>query len=106
MDTFKGQDNDVLKKVSNDNNCEIVIVPHNLTNKFQPLDLTVNKGAESSISEKYITWFSGEVAKQLRQGTKDKEQKTIITNGFTSAGIMEAIDNAQAITRVENPSKC
>ena len=42
MDTFKGQDNDVLKEFCSKNRCELVIVPHNLTNKFQPLDLSVN----------------------------------------------------------------
>ena len=35
MDTFKGQDNETLKELCVDNYCEIVIVPHNLTNKFQ-----------------------------------------------------------------------
>ena len=38
MDTFKGQDNDTLKELCAENNCEIVIVPYNLTNKFQPLE--------------------------------------------------------------------
>ena len=34
MDTFKGQDNNVLKELCEKNFCEVVIVPHNLTNKF------------------------------------------------------------------------
>ena len=33
-DTFKGQDNDKLKKLFAENNCDVVIVPHNLTIKF------------------------------------------------------------------------
>ena len=37
MDTFKGQDNDTLKKLCAENNCDVVMIPHNLTNKFQPL---------------------------------------------------------------------
>ena len=37
MDTFKGQDNDVLKKLCSKNRCEIVIANHKLTKKFQPL---------------------------------------------------------------------
>ena len=53
MDTFKGQDNDTLKKLCAENNCDVVIVPHNLTNKFQPLDLSVNKAAKSFIQNKY-----------------------------------------------------
>ena len=45
MDTFKGQDNDTLKELCSENNCKIAIVPHNLPNKFQPLDISTNKAA-------------------------------------------------------------
>ena len=31
----------------------VIIVPHNLTNKFQPLDITVNKSTKCFIKEKY-----------------------------------------------------
>ena len=48
IDTFKGQDNDTLKKL-----CDVMIVPHNLTNKFQPLDLSVNKAVKLFIQKKY-----------------------------------------------------
>ena len=47
MVTFKGQNNDTLKELCSKNNCEIVIVPHNFTNKFQPLDISVNKAAKT-----------------------------------------------------------
>ena len=43
MDTFKGQDKDVILDLCEKHVCQVVIVPHNLTNKFQPLDITVNK---------------------------------------------------------------
>ena len=49
MDTFKGQDNDRLRKLCSENYCEVAIVPHNLTNKFQPLDIGVNKAAKAFI---------------------------------------------------------
>ena len=39
MDKFKEQDNDKMRKFCAKNFCEIVNVPHNLTNKFQPLDM-------------------------------------------------------------------
>ena len=61
MDTFKGQDNDTLKKLCTENNCDVVIVPHNLTNKLQPLDLSVNKAAKSFIQNNYNDWFADQV---------------------------------------------
>ena len=131
FDTFKGQDNDTLKKLCADNQCIIVLVPNNLTNKFQPLDLTVNKPAKGFISRRYNTWYATEVEKQLRDGVSPadvkislrltrikelhakwiyelyehmKERPEIITNGFEAAGINEAFVNARAyVTRVDNP---
>ena len=50
-DTFKGQDNDKLKKLGAENNCDVVIVPQNL--EFQPLDLSVNKATKLFIQNKY-----------------------------------------------------
>ena len=55
MDTFKGQDNDVAANLCGDNNYAIVKVPHNLTNKFQPIESTtnslqLNKGKNSAVS--------------------------------------------------------
>ena len=61
MDTFKGEDNDVILDLCEKHMCQVVIVPHNLTNKFQPLDITVNKPAKSFISNKYNEWFSKQV---------------------------------------------
>ena len=52
MDTFKGQENDRLRELCLENNCEVVIVPHNLTNKFQPLDISVNEAAKALKKEK------------------------------------------------------
>ena len=46
MDTFKGQGNDNLRELCGNNNCEIVIIPHNLTNKFYPLDLSISTTKE------------------------------------------------------------
>ena len=43
LDTFKGKDNYRLRELCSENYCEAVIVPHNLINKFQPIDISVNK---------------------------------------------------------------
>ena len=49
MDTFKGQDNDRLRELCSENYCEVVIFPHSLTNKFQPLGISVYKSAKTFI---------------------------------------------------------
>ena len=110
MDTFKGKDNDELRKLCMSNNCEVVIVPHNLTNKFQLLDLSVNKAAKAFISEKYNTWMTNEKS-LLAKWIVDlhhylKAEKAMILSGFRAAGISEAIENSKSITeKVENPFK-
>lgn len=43
MDPFKAQDNDTLKDPCYENNFKIVTVSRNLTMKFQPLGISVNK---------------------------------------------------------------
>ena len=100
----------------------IVIIPHNLTTKFQPLDLSVNKAAQTYISEKYSTWIANKFSKQLKKGTTPpkvkvflhllvrrpfhakwivdlyhhlKADKEMIVNRFWAAKISETIKNAQ-----------
>ena len=68
MDTFKRQDNEEVTKLCRENNCFVIIVSHNLTNKFQPMDITFNKPAKSFIKEKYNTWYTEQVTKQLNEG--------------------------------------
>ena len=131
MDTFKGQVNDELRKLCMSNNCEVVIVPHNLTT--QPLDLSVNKATKAFISEKYNTWMTNEISKQIKRGIAPpdvkvslnlsvikplhakwivdlhhylKAEEAMILSRFRAAGISEAIENAKSITeKVENPFK-
>ena len=64
MDTFKGQDNDTLRELCGENNCDVVILPHNLNNKFQPVNLLVKKVAEWVIQNKYNDWFADQVSTQ------------------------------------------
>ena len=65
MDTFKGQNNDGMKRLNTKKNCELVIVPHNVTNKFQPLDISVNQAVKKFISNKFNNWYADRVSKQL-----------------------------------------
>ena len=122
MDTFKGQDNDALKKLCAETNCDLVIVPHNLTNKSQPLDLSVNKVGKSYTQNKHNDRFAGQVCTQL-QNEKDPtdikilfklsdlkhiharwvadwynhvvKEKEVIVRGFNTAGILKALQNAE-----------
>ena len=131
MDTFKGQDNDTLKELCSQNNCEVVIVPHNLTHKFQSLDISVNKAAKAFIQNLYNEWFSNQVAIQLKHGIDHADVKIssklsdlkplhaswivelyhhlsneveMIISGFDSAGITEAVNDANSVLEiVENP---
>ena len=133
MDTFKGQDNDILKKLRAVNNYDVVIVPHILTSKFQPLDLSVNKVAKSFIQNKYNDWFADQVFTQLQIGKDSTDvkisskssdlkpiharwivdwynhvlkKKEMIVRGSSSVGISEAVQNADNICeQIENPSK-
>ena len=130
-DTFKGQDNHRLRELRSENYCEVVIVPHNLTNKFQPLDISVNKAAKAFTQNMYNEWFSNEFATKLSRGVgltvekitsklsglkpshaswiidlneHLKKETGMIIKGFHSTGITEAVHNAQSVyQKIENP---
>ena len=78
MDTFKGEGNDVILDLCKKHMWQVVIVLHNLTNKFQPLDITVNKPAKSFISNKYNEWFSKQVSQQLEKGIQPADVKVFL----------------------------
>ena len=108
----------------------MVIVPHNLTNKFQPLDISINPSAKKFTSNKFNAWYADRVSKQLSNGVAPgdvkvslklsdlkplharwivetynhlKHQNDSIIKAFDAAGISEAITCANDVfTRVEN----
>ena len=123
MNTFKGQDNAVIKKLCLEKDCELVIV-HNLTNKFQPLDISINQKAKKFVAHKFNTWYTDRVSEQLRRGAAPgevkismklsdlkplharwivdifvylKQQNESIVNGFDKAGITEAVKSANEV---------
>ena len=83
MDIVKGQDNDEEPKLCCKNNCALIIVPHNLANRFQPLDITLNKPAKSFIKDKYNMWYTEQVAKQLNKGKDPADIEVWIMNAWT-----------------------
>ena len=113
-----------------ENFCTIVIVPHNLTKKFQPLDITVNKPAKSFIAQRYNAWFSDQVASQLANGKSATDVKVSLklteikplyaqlivdVHHYLRKGILfsmvllllvflKAVESAQSVReRIENP---
>ena len=54
-----------------------MIIPHNLTNKFQPLDLPVSKAAKAFIENRYNDWDSDEVVRQLKSDNDLTDIKSI-----------------------------
>ena len=88
MDNFKGQDNDVILDLCERHMCQVVIVPHNLTNHFQPLDITVNKLTKSFISNKYNEWFPKQISKQLEKGIQPADAK--VSLGLIELKVMHA----------------
>ena len=62
MDKLKGQDNNILKKLCDENFCEVVTIPYSLTNKFQLLDISLIKKAKVFISNKDNICFSKQVS--------------------------------------------
>ena len=133
MDTFKRQDKDKMRTFCAKKSYEIVIIPHNLMNKFQTSDISVSKAAKSFVSDKYNSWIVNEVLKRLRAGkaAQDvkvslklsvikpshmkwiadlyntlKDDKEMAKNDFRSARITEATENAKdMVGKVENPFK-
>ena len=75
MDTFKGQDNEEMKRLFPESNCKLAIVPHNLANKFQSLGISINQSAKKFISNKFNTWYADRVSKQLSNGVAPAEVK-------------------------------
>ena len=75
MYTFNGKDNDAMKALCKENGCELVIVPHNLTIKFQPLDISINQKAKKFISHKFNTWYAERVSTQLPHGIAPADVK-------------------------------
>ena len=50
--------------------CELVIVSHNMMNKFYPPDISINQKAKKFISHKFNTWYADRVSEQLKNGVK------------------------------------
>ena len=120
MDVFSGQMTDPVKEKLRQNNILLVRVPANMTNLFQPLDLTVNGSFKAFMKQKFTEWYSKEITKGLDNGVQLEDidvklrlsvlkplhakwlldaykclsteaGQKIIENGWKAAGITEAL---------------
>ena len=63
-----GQMTDPVIQKLKQNHIKVARVPPNMTNLFQPLDLTVNGSAKAFMKKKFTEWYSCSIAKQLDEG--------------------------------------
>ena len=68
MDAFRGQVTDPVLLKLQENSIFLVRVPPNMTNLFQPLNLTVNGAAKAFLKRKYTEGYSGETSEALADG--------------------------------------
>ena len=97
MDVFRGQMTEPVLKKLRENNIFLVQVPANMTNLFQPLDLTVNGAAKALLKRKYTEWYSGEIAKALEDGMQlddiDIKLKLSVLKPLQAKWIVELYDH-------------
>ena len=67
-DVFRGQMTQKVRDLVEENNCLSVYVPANLTNEFQPLDLTINGPAKQFLVGKFQDWYASQITKQIERG--------------------------------------
>ena len=74
----------------------LVIVAYNLTNKLQPLDITINQKAKKLISHKFTTWKGDRVSNQLKRSVATGKVKVLLKmsvfKSFYSRWIVEIHD--------------
>lgn len=66
MDNFKGQVTDAVTSLLESNNIHVCLLPSNVTDRLQPMDLTVNKRAKAFLKGRFEEWYSQQLMKQLK----------------------------------------
>ena len=61
MDEFPGQITDGVISLLRNNNIHSVLVPNNMSQLFQPLDLTVNKHYKSYLKRLFSEWYAQQI---------------------------------------------
>ena len=58
VDVFRDQITDDVTSLMRDNNIHYVLVPNNMTQLIQPLNLTVNKHCKSYLKRLFLEWYA------------------------------------------------
>ena len=73
LDVLSGQMTTPATDKVAENRIKYVKVPANMTNLFQPLDLTINRSPKAFMKKKFTEWYSLEVMKQHDSGKSAEE---------------------------------
>ena len=73
MDVFKGQVTPMVLNLHKGSEIVVVLVPTNMTNFLQPLDLTVNGYVKKFMRGKFNVWYSLQIGNQLDAGKQLQE---------------------------------
>ena len=68
FDVFCGQTTDKVLKITEDNHILATKVPPNMTNLYQPLDLSVNKAAKDFTRKKFSEWYTRQLTNGMENG--------------------------------------
>ena len=77
MDVIKGQVTPVVLDLYKVSNIVIVLVPANVTNHLQPLDITVNGYVKTFMRAKFNSWYSSQLRRQLDEGKQLQDSSDI-----------------------------
>ena len=68
FDVFRAHKTEMVLHLMEQNSCEVVFVPANMTHHFQPLDLTINGVAKKFLTTKFKEWYAKEITQQINAG--------------------------------------
>lgn len=80
FDRFKGQCTPTVLQLLSENHIQIAIVPANLTDRLQPLDISVNKAAKDHLRREFSSWYSEQLCSRIKSNSPpDSHQNLSLT---------------------------
>ena len=71
INNFTGQVTESVMSLLESNNVCVCLLPPNMTNVLQPMDIAVNKSAKEFIKGQFEQWYAEVVIKQLDRKDRD-----------------------------------